>query len=297
MDDHSQYYKLMNMKKSFLSEVVLLTKSYNLQDFKDWLYWHLDIIGFQRCHVFDNESSVDIKSECKKYGERVSYELIRGWPDQYALYERYINNESPAWWVLPIDDDEFLYVDTSYEHNVNRFLLNNYKRHPDWCKVCIGWRNMFPEHFTDARLNEHMVLNATGWSNTASEVWQCGNRPVKTFVNTAYKYSWTDNGAHRTHNPIVVGRDLPGYTLNGEKMFGSHQVMPTRGSEDLILYHYQFKCDAEWKMKCAKRGSPGAKWFKKNYPEKYAELYKGPTILRDLRMANVWSSGIQTRKI
>ena len=53
------------VEKKFFTEVVLLTKSYNLQDFKDWMHWHMDIIGFQRCHVFDNESSVDIKSECQ----------------------------------------------------------------------------------------------------------------------------------------------------------------------------------------------------------------------------------------
>lgn len=92
--------------KCYLTEVVLLTKSYNPQDFKDWMHWHLDMIGFGHCHVFDNESSVDIKSVCDSYGDKVTYELVKGWPNQYALYNRYINNESPAWWVLPIDDDK-----------------------------------------------------------------------------------------------------------------------------------------------------------------------------------------------
>lgn len=55
--------------KCYLTEVVLLTKSYNLQDFEDWMHWHLDIIGFEHCHVFDNESSVDIKSACDSYGD------------------------------------------------------------------------------------------------------------------------------------------------------------------------------------------------------------------------------------
>ena len=66
------------VEKKFFTEVVLLTKSYNLQDFKDWMHWHLDIIGFQRCHVFDNESSVDIKSECQKYGNRVTLDILDG---------------------------------------------------------------------------------------------------------------------------------------------------------------------------------------------------------------------------
>ena len=277
------------VKKNFFTEVVLLTKSYNLQDFKDWLHWHMDIIGFQRCHVFDNESSVDIKSVCDGYGDRVTYELVKGWPNQYALYNRYINNESPAWWVLPIDDDEFLYVSDKYKHNVNRFMLDNAKKHPDWCKICVGWRNMFPEKFTEERTNPHMVLNATGWSNEASAIWQNGNAPIKTFVNTIYQYEWADkDNQHRTHNPFVIGNDQPGYTVSGEPILSCKQAGDTKGTEDIILYHYQFKCNSEWKMKCAKRGSPGAKWFKKNFPEKYSELYNGKPIHNDMRISTLW---------
>ena len=170
-------------------------------------------------------------------------------------------------------------------------MLDNAKKHPDWFKVCVGWRNMFPEKYTEERTNPHMILNATGWSNEASEIWQAGNRPVKTFVNTVYQYDWADRDKqHRTHNPFVVGKDMPGFTLNNEPINGSWQAKSTTGNEDVILYHYQFKCDNEWKMKCAKRGSPGAKWFNKNYPNKYSELYKvTSTIKHDNRMESLWN--------
>lgn len=279
------------VQKNFFTEVVLLTKSYNLQDFKDWMHWHLGIIGFQRCHIFDNESSVDIKSVCDSYGDRVTYELIKGWPNQYALYNRYINNESPAWWVLPIDDDEFLYVSDKYKNNVNMFLLANSKAHPDWCKVCVGWRNMFPLHYTEVRINPHMVLNSTGWSNEASAIWQVGNLPVKTFVNTINKYDWSDRGEqHRTHNPFVKNDDVPGYSVNNEPIMSSWQKYPTTGQEDIILYHYQFKCNSEWVLKCTTRISPGSKTFKKNFPEKYKLLYDPKyNIQSDLRMTKLWN--------
>ena len=250
----------------------------------------MDIIGFQRCHVFDNESSVDIKTECQKYGERVTYELVKGWPNQYALYNRYINNESPAWWVLPIDDDEFLYVSKRYGHRVNNCILDTTLKHPDWCKVCVGWRNLFPEKFTEERVNPHLVLNATAWSNEASEIWQCGNRPVKTFVHLAYHYDWADrNNQHRTHNPFVIGCDKPGYTLNNEAIVGSWQVKPTIGNEDLILYHYQFKCNTEWKMKCENRKSPGAISFNKNFPQLYTKLYTHNELSIDSRAFLLWN--------
>lgn len=278
------------LHKTKLTEVVLLTKTYNLQDFKDWLHWHLDIIGFECAHIFDNDSLVDIKSICDTYKGRVSYERVTGWANQYALYGRYINEESPAWWVLPIDDDEFLYVSNRYHNNINEFfVINKFIREHDVNKLCVGWRNLFPITYTENRIDPCLLVNAVGWSNESSNVWQCGNRPVKTFVLTVQNYEWADKcGKHKTHNPFTLGRVDNSYTLNGEIIDGSHQVHPTTGNEDLILYHYQFKCNSEWVYKCANRVSPGSRTFKKNFPDKYKALYDY-AILKDTRMLELWS--------
>lgn len=274
-------------EKIYFTEVVLLTKSYNLQDFKDWLHWHLDIIGFDHAHIFDNESSVDIKAVCDSYGDKVSYELVKGWPNQYALYNRYINNESKAWWVLPIDDDEFLYVSDKYENKIENCLLDVSMKHKDWCKVSVGWRNLFPREYTEERTNEHLILNATGWSDKASDIWQDGNRPVKTFVKLNQKYEWADkNGFHKTHNPFGGGDT---HTLNGEVIVNSKQKAPTRGDEDLILFHYQYKSNQEWVWKCKNRKSPGAKWFNKDFPNVYKNLYNFNEIRTDGRMVKIWN--------
>jgi hypothetical protein len=276
-------------KKCYLTEVVLLTKSYNLQDFKDWLHWHLDIIGFDCCHIFDNESSVDIKSVCDSYGDKVTYELVKGWPNQYALYDRYINNESKAWWVLPIDDDEFLYVSDKYHNNVNEMLMTVSAQHKDWNKICVGWRNLFPKEYTEERINEHLILNATGWSDQASMVWQVGNRPVKTFVKTTQKYEYSDRIGHNTHDPLINGNNISGKTLYGIEVKNSWQVSPTPDNADIILYHYQFRCNKEWVYKCTKRISAGAKNFKKNFPELYRKLYGTYKINEDNRVVNLWN--------
>lgn len=276
------------LKKIYLTEVVLVVKSYNLQDFKDWLKWHLDVIGFEHCHVFDNESLVDVKSVCKSYGSRVSYELVSGWANQYVLYDRYINHESLAWWVLPIDDDEFLYVSDKFNHSINDFVLDLYDNHKSLNKVSIGWRNLFPVKFTENRLDPCIVLNAVGWSDDASEVWQAGNRPVKTFVKTTAVYEWSNRIGHSTHDPLVNGKYAPGNTIDGGSVKNSWQLKPTNGDADLILYHYQFKCNKEWLYKCAKRRSPASKTFKKNFPKKYAELYNRFPIHEDCRMVDLW---------
>ena len=276
------------MEKIYFSEVVLLTKSYNLQDFKDWLHWHLDIIGFDHAHIFDNESSVDIKSVCDSYGSKVSYEKVIGWPNQYGLYNRYINNQSKAWWVLPIDDDEFLYVSDKYEHKINDLLLDLNRLHKDWFKVSVGWRNLFPIKYTEERTNPHLILNATGWSDQASEIWQVGNRPVKTFVRTTHKFEWSDRIGHSTHDPLVNGQYYPSRTFEGKPVRNSWQLTPTDGNSAMILYHYQFRSNKEWEYKCTKRISAGSKSFNKNFPDLYKKLYT-KEINEDLRMSRIWS--------
>ena len=267
------------VQKKFFTEVVLLTKSYNLQDFKDWMHWHLDIIGFQRCHIFDNESSVDIKSVCKSYGDRVTYELVKGWPNQYALYNRYINNESPAWWVLPIDDDEFLYVSGRYKNNINVALLKLQQRFPDMMKLSMSWKNMFPLTFTKTRTTS-LIENATGWSNIVSESlfneWRQDNRWIKTLVNTVHHWFWgrPHNGGH---NPSEYGTNnaIVSYMADGTVIRNcSDVVYPPKNELDLFIAHYQFKSDDEWKMKCANRVSAASTTFNKNKPLIYSLLYK-----------------------
>lgn len=274
-------------KKVYFTEVVLLTKSYNLQDFKDWLHWHLDIISFDHAHIFDNESSVDIKSVCDSYGDRVSYEKVVGWPNQYALYNRYINNESKAWWVLPIDDDEFLYVSEKYNHDIHDVMLEISEKRKSWNKVSVGWRNLFPKEYTEERTNEHLILNATGWSDKASEIWQAGNRPVKTFVKTTKKYEWSDRIGHSTHDPLVERKYQPARTIDNKEVKKSWQLTPTNGNADMILYHYQFRCNKEWIYKCTKRVSAGSKTFKKNFPNLYKKLYNFK-LNEDNKMMKLW---------
>lgn len=263
------------MQKKYLTEVVLLTKSYNLTDFQDWLHWHLDIVGFDHCHIFDNESLVDIKSVCDKYGDKVSYEIVKGWPDQYNLYNRYINNESPAWWVLPIDDDEYLYIGDFFKHSVNNLILLLQKKWKDMNKLSIGWRNMFPLSFQEKRTSS-VIENALGWSNEAcyklSQLWRQDNRWVKTFVKMTNNWHWglPYNGGH---NPTIGKTLINSRTIDG-RQFPWDCIMPPCNNDQLFIAHFQYKSEEEWAMKCSKRKSAANKTFDKNKPFVYKELYK-----------------------
>jgi hypothetical protein len=235
------------IEKNFFTEVVLLTKSRNLQDFKDWMHWHMDIIGFQRCHVFDNESSVDIKSVCDGYGDRVTYELVRGWPNQYALYNRYINNESPAWWVLPIDDDEFLWMKSFT--NVNQMLMHYVKKWPDMNKLSIRWKNMFPEDPCALRGNRSLMDFCTKSNEQWAALFDGGNKPVKTFVRTVEPILYSIEHK-QTHNPII--NNTPSFLCNGARLIGNWYTGET--TDDAVkLLHFQYKSKAEWEWKCNNR--------------------------------------------
>lgn len=252
--------------KCYLTEVVLLTKSYNLQDFKDWLHWHLDIIGFDHCHVFDNESLVDIKSVCDSYGDKVTYELVKGWPNQYALYNRYINNESPAWWVLPIDDDEYLWMKDFT--NVNDMILFYQDKWKDMTKLSIRWKNMFPKDPLADRGNKSLIEFNSEENEKWANLFDGGNKPVKTFVNTRHKFNYSVAN-RQTHNPID---DRKSYLCNGDRLVGNWYY--GSGDNELKLLHFQFKSNKEWQWKCENRrrvsmkDSIGYNKFRKNIVEK-----------------------------
>lgn len=262
------------MQRPLLTEVVVLTKTYNLQDFKDWLHWHIDILGFQHAHVFDNESLVNIKSVCDAYGNKVSYEKVNGFPNQYALYNRYIMEHAQAWWVLPIDDDEFLYVGSSFDHNVNTMIMKMQERFPKADKIAIGWRNMFPAEFKEKRTCS-LIENATAWSDEACErlrsEWRQDNRWLKTFTRLTKKWHWGQpyNGGHNPTAGVLKSAAISIAGIECKEDFSTKYIH----ADELFIAHFQYKSDEEWRMKCSKRKSAAHKTFNKNKPAVYCKLY------------------------
>jgi hypothetical protein len=222
--------------------------------------------------------------------------LVKGWPNQYALYNRYINNESPAWWVLPIDDDEFLYVSDIYRHNINLALFRLQEKYPDMVKLSMSWKNMFPLEYTKTR-EKSLIENATGWSDKASEAlysqWRQDNRWVKTAVNTMHQWYWgvPHNGGH---NPTENGTNsrISSYMCDGTIIKDcADNILPPRSNLDMFVAHYQFKSDDEWRMKCTKRKSAANLAFNKQKPEIYKLLYKYQNMFQETNcMVKLWMS-------
>lgn len=285
------------MEKKYFSEIVLLTKTYNLQDFKDWLKWHLDIIHFDHIIVFDNESQVDIKSVCDS-DDRVEYHFVEGWPDQYNIYNRYINNESKAWWVLPIDDDEFLYVGEKFGHDVNTMLLELQDRWKDMIKLSVGWVNLFPMEFTETR-TKSLIENGNAYSFAACDnlrnIWRQSNNWVKTFTRmTRNDWIWAfdENGTlvNSGHIPTLKNRKTYSYMVDGSVLlkenghYKANEIM-----YDCFLAHYQYKSNSEWIYKCRERKSAANKKFDKNKPLVYRKLYDYKNLFNRCNLlSNLW---------
>lgn len=92
----------------YFTEILLITNTTNPYDLKLWIHWHLYYVQFDRITVIDNSNSSIIYDICKDY-DRIKYIKHPGKLSQSDIYNNYVNN-SDAEWVLPIDDDEFIYL-------------------------------------------------------------------------------------------------------------------------------------------------------------------------------------------
>ena len=256
-------------KFKYNSEVLLMVKCFNIHDFKAWMKWHLEVLKFDHAVILDNESPVDLESVCKEYGSKVFYKKIIGWPDQYHLYDNYVNH-SDAKWVIPIDDDEYIFIRNGKD--INDFLRIQELRFPCMNKLSLEWLNLFPAEYTKSRSDQAISEIATCFCHEAVEHWQSGDRQVKTFVHTKYKYEYV--GHKLGHNPMCLNGSSYSYTIRGARIQGQTMSKPANPAEDqAFLIHYQFRTEEEWARKC-KLGSPGSKWFSKIKTKATIEVLK-----------------------
>lgn len=247
------------MANKYFSEIILLTKTYHLLDFIDWLTWHLNVVNVDHIHIFDNESHVDIKWICEQFESRVSYEVVHGWANQYQLYETYINTKSNAEWVFPIDDDEFLYIKPNYASDINSFIKKMNGLHKTFHKISIGWLNLFPAKKMESRSGLKSIVDcATTYNHDAVALWQSGDLPVKTMVHRQYQYRYLN--AATPHNPDTNCPEKRSITPRNEPLTLQYQARPTEYWDNAVLFHYQYKTVLEWYGKCL-RGSPASKDF------------------------------------
>lgn len=230
----------------YRTEAMLLTKHLNPDDLKEWLEWHINGCGFDRIHIFDNESDYDVRRVCEPFGERVTYELIEGHPRQYRLYDDYVNWKSQAEWIVPIDDDE--YLDIGEFNNVSDAIRYYEEKFPHLGMLAVRWKHLFPKDFHEERTGCVLEYCTEEDPELARKFMHLGDNTVKTFVKrngpVHYEETWENPaGGHVPKHKCFYGA----LTCDGKTVVGCGiGAGKTIDDERIRILHCRYKGPDEW---------------------------------------------------
>lgn len=285
--NNAEFNKIPVTKKYF-SEAILITDTDNIFNIVDWLYWHINVIGFDHIIVIDNDSPVDIKPACDLFQDKVDYYKFSGFISQMDIYTNFVN-KSNAEWVLPIDDDEFLYLSNTYS-SINDFIkeniakLNVYKFAINW--ICMfsnnllehhNYKNSYIEDFTysyngEQGFPEYLGLIKTLVNTNIYHLYISENADEFNtnfneldFVKTIEKYDsslfdfilkskWDRIGS--VHNPVSKNDNIYECAYDTELQqfyFGMFNKSYCNYNGDIYLAHYKFRSLDEWLFKINNR--------------------------------------------
>ena len=262
LPNYDQYYYLCNKPASpfrfdksinfptsyqFKTEAILLTKYLNRADLIEWLDHHLMKVKFDHIHVFDNESSYDVKAVCDMYGDRVSYQKVYGQARQYRLYDAYINNISAAEWVMPIDDDEYLDIgDFDSVYDAIKYYDSKF---PHMMSLGVRWKHLFPEKFHSERTGRVLDYCKVENSQLAKTFMHLGDSTVKCLVkrygNIHYEETWENPaGGHVPKHTCFCGAVM----CDGRAVLGCGipDCPETLDDERIRLLHCRYKGYSDW---------------------------------------------------
>lgn len=223
--------------------IICLTKSYRLDDFECWLSHHIRMGA--NVHILDNESLVDIKPICEKYG--TAYTSISGFADQWKLFARILNGKTDLKFekddlVSFIDDDEYLWYDRLSYSSLEEALRAQIKQ-----LGCL----LLPEILMSTRrltCGRQAVLPIACYYRRA-DISSQGKGIV--LYDPDRKYSFDHKDFEIGHVPWIDKIRL-------SDVVGSDVSKSTYGKCDynapVRLYHYHIKSEQDWKIKI-ERGS------------------------------------------
>lgn len=253
--------------------LVLLTKSYNQEDFNCWLNYHLKLTS--NIHIIDNESTINVNDSRIK-----SYTKIEGWPDQYRLYDDILNNNRFDFkdndYVLFLDDDEYLWYNNEKFDNIEQAITFYFKSLDSLLLPQILMSN---KHFCKKR-DKILPLFSTFRRNDFSSQ---GKSIIR--FNISAKYKFKHNLVEQGHVPLINNIRLSDVVSNKSGTNTSKTTYGITGYDcDLRLYHYHIKSQEDWDIKFS-RGSAAKQeqWYDKDITKNKA--FGGYTV-QDLTMYN-----------
>ena len=274
--DFSPVYK----KKIYNTELLLITNNDNPGDIYLWLDWHLNVIKFNHIVLIDNNNTPFLYDTCKKFNN-IEYIHKPGILSQAAIYTEYVNN-SNAQWVLPIDDDEYLYISDKFDNNINYYLCH-LQLNKLMYKYAFNWHMMFADHLKEHRECKNLFEDFPYEYVSTDEIRNNAFNVIKTIVNTDIKHYYpSENGTKNIifmndprlwfdkpvpffkkitidnigtfHNPISKIDDsyfFPAYNENDNYLYHGFFCIHKNDliSNNACIYHFRYKSKAEWYKK------------------------------------------------
>lgn len=231
-----------NRKYSYKSEAMCLTRYFDDKDLRHWIDWHLNI-GFDHIHIFDNESDYDCKGICEEYGDKVSYELITGNARHYKIFNDYVNSvRCKSEWIIPIDDDEYLELNTGLVASVNGLIDLYRNKYPSERMFAVRWKHLFPKVFHSERTGPITEYCTEENPRLATYFQQIGDRGIKTFVNRYGNIYYEET----EENPS--GGHVPKHSASNGAMLYNGELIRTcsckripADAEPARLLHFRYK--------------------------------------------------------
>ena len=131
-----------------MSEILCITSNNNPARMVDWLFWHACIVKFDCVTIIDNGSDYDLSGICNRFSKKYGVNVVCiEYPDavsQMDIYTEYCR-KSEAYYFLPIDDDEYLYIGDEYHNSIDEYLYIIRQRYPSFYKYAFNSYYAFAE--------------------------------------------------------------------------------------------------------------------------------------------------------
>ena len=277
INDYDNYLKFdfdrVNHKpKFYYSEALIITNCKNINDIYLWLDWHINIVKFDHIVFIDNNDSEYLKDICQNF-QNVEYIHLPGILSQSDIYTEYVN-KSNAQWVLPIDDDEYLYISDEFNNNINDYLIHVMNKKPAY-KYAFNWHMMFADEIKNERSNNLFYDFPYEYIGTRQINYNSFNI-IKTIVNTNLKHYYCSEYGNKNiinmfdsritiegqtqfrlidnlgtfHNPITKIDDkfIPAYNENDDYFYqGLFSINKKNITTNYAcIYHFRYKSKKEW---------------------------------------------------
>lgn len=178
-----------SFKPKYKSCLICITNTILDDMLFQWIYWHKYIVGFDKIVIADNKSALCLNEICKMF-DGVEYFDARLYKNQSDFYNDYLSIYNEAEWVLPIDDDEFLYIPDQYDNKINTYIeksgINKYS------KVSFQWKSMYADNLYNNRPID--VIEYAQYCNPIETELEIGN--------VIWRSGWVKTLLHADKNTV-----------------------------------------------------------------------------------------------